>query len=156
MNQVKTGFRNFHGWVRDFDPEKLTISSAVGLIAALCMLIFICSMNWNWGILSILATILILIITYVYGAVIARLVEETTWLSEDQSLLSRSVIIWGWAGVALGLIMMVFTVSDLAPFYIRIVTFMVWTGIVWGGPVFPIKVLTLTNEPEAPDHNEHA
>ncbi len=52
MNQIKDWFEKFQRWVQDFDPSEMSFSSAVGVIAALGMLVVLWSLQWDWGILS--------------------------------------------------------------------------------------------------------
>lgn len=151
---MKQRWNTLINWASNFDPAKITFTTGIGILTAIAMLVFIWSLRWDWNIISILVAIALTVFAFFYGKVVAKLIEETYWMTAGEAYVSRSTVVWGWAGLVFGAIMALNT-NPNAPTYEYFLNFAIWSLLIWIGPTFPYKILSAHNEQnESPAEHE--
>ena len=74
----------------------------------------------------------------VFGWFLGALAEETYWFKKNQSPLSKSEIIWGWAGIVIGAVLAYTQRTFSTPIGYSLLTAGLVSFIVWGGFAFPL------------------
>jgi hypothetical protein len=150
MQKARSGLSQFWNSIWSSGSQEPTIPLSLGLIAVAAMFVFIISLQWAWGILSVAVALFALFVAFIYGKTVGHLIEETFYrFARNESRLTDSSLLWGWAGVAAGVIAVLIAPRDAA-LTMQVVNLIVVTAIVWGVLAFPMLVFRLNNEPKEP------